>query len=159
MHQLTNQILLRGWEVLRLRNIIVEVLDIPGEVQNRTGRDEAKHFHAAVVADPKAPRPPADIHRTLEASNGVGAVATKPDHQLIVTGRGGVADILRGVEVVRDVSADVLVADAPKGSCRNGGDLGDEPLSEVARGAGIALHVVLAAVLFPGGRLTKRPRS
>lgn len=150
--RLTDQILLARREAFRLRQIIVEIFDISGEVRDRASSNKTKHLHAAVVADPQRPRAAADVDVRLEAANGVdAAVATEPDHQLIVAGRSGVVDVAGGEEVVGDVGADVGVADAPDGGGGHGGDLRDELLAEVAGGVGVALDVVLPAVPLPGG--------
>jgi len=56
-----------------LSKVVIEVLDVSRKVQNRTGRYEAEHFHAAVIAYPQLPRAPADVDGGLLAADGIDA--------------------------------------------------------------------------------------
>lgn len=94
--------------------MIEEILDVPLVIQYGTRGDKAENFHAAVVADVKGPGPPSDVDIGLEASDGTNsAVATEPDHQLVVTAGRRVVDVSRREEIVRHIRASVLVANGP----------------------------------------------
>lgn len=130
--------------------MVEEILDISRKARHRARSNEAENFHAAIVADPEAPGTTSDIDSALLTANGVdSAVAAEPNHQLVVTSRGGMVDILRSEEIISNIRASVLVADGPGCGCRDGRNLGDEFLREIARRVRVAFDVVVAAVPFP----------
>jgi hypothetical protein len=77
----TEEVLLAGRVVLRLGEIVPELLDISIEVIDRGRRNKAEDLHAAIHADPELPAVAFNGNSCLQGSNGLNtAISSKPRH-------------------------------------------------------------------------------